>query len=96
MKDDAASKEVIQTRCIMWCPLEFIPLFIGKNLPPREAFMTGYLVIKDKGMLTKCAYLVNFLRVACTHPSDGGVLLVVQKNVRKNVVINGTLQYHML
>lgn len=78
VKDAAAQKQTVQTRGAMLFPPKLVPFVIGKYLTPRQAYLTLFPIIKDKGLLTECDHLVNFLRVGCTS-TTAGPPLVAQK-----------------
>lgn len=89
--DNAAQRETVLTRGAMWCPPKLVTLVIGKNFTPQQAYMTLFPVIRDRGLLFGCKYLINFLQLGCMISVAGNPLFVAYPTMGVNVTIDSAL-----
>ena len=75
----------IKTRKSPFVPFDMIPLVIGKNLSPREAFLVLHLYMEAAVTLVVSTPLSKCLRVAGTFHTGGTTIQTTSKTQNRNL-----------
>ena len=93
--DGAAQSETVLCRGSAFLPYQFVPLVLGKDCTPREAFCRTYPSIKSEDMVDECSGFLRMCQVSATLTEGGMHQQTIQLSAGKPCPRNPFLLSYM-